>query len=490
MPRLIPIALVALAGAAGAATTMPGFADARSGGGPPHLAPRAERAGATRGGGAGRAADLVEDYREVADSLIDAALGDSAAWTRLAELTDRFGHRFSGSESLERALDWILAEMRRDDLENVRGEPVMVPRWVRGAESAELVAPLARPLPMLGLGGSIGTPPEGITAEVLVVGSFEDLARRADLARGKIVLFDVPFTTYGQTVRYRTEGAVHAARAGAVASLIRSVTPFSMRTPHTGAMRYDSLVPRIPHAAITVEDAVALRRMQDRGERIAVRLRMGAQTLPDAPSRNVIAEVVGREHPEEVVVLGGHIDSWDVGTGAMDDGGGSVAAWEAVRLMHRLGLRPRRTVRAVLWTNEENGLRGGTAYRDAHSGELDRHVLAIESDGGVFRPTGFGFSGSDAAYATVREVGRLLDRIGAGEIRRGGGGADIGPIMREGVPGMGLQVDGTRYFWYHHSDGDTVDKLDPAEMAACVAAMAVMAYVVADLPDPLPRRER
>jgi carboxypeptidase Q len=214
---------------------------------------------------------------------------------------------------------------------------------------------------------------------------------------------------------------------------------------------------------------------------------MSARTLPDAPSRNVVAEVVGREKPDEVVVLGGHIDSWDVGQGAMDDGGGSVAAWEAVRLMQRLGLRPRRTVRVVLWTNEENGLRGGNGYRDAHADDVARHILAIESDAGVFKPTGFGFTGSDEAFAIVQEAGKLLERIGAGAITRGGGGADIGPLMALGVPGMGLQVDGTRYFWYHHTEADTIDKLDPHEMALCTAAMAVMAFVVADLAEPLPR---
>jgi carboxypeptidase Q len=305
--------------------------------------------------------------------------------------------------------------------------------------------------------------------------------------RGKIVLFDVPFTSYGETVRFRTDGAIEAAKLGAVASLIRSVTPYSMRTPHTGGMRYEDGVPRIPHAAITAEDAAMMSRMQERGERITVRLKMSARTEPDVQSRNVVAEIVGRERPDEVVVLGGHIDSWDVGQGAMDDGGGSVAAWEAVRLMQRLGMRPRRTVRVVLWTNEENGLRGGNGYRDAHADALDRHVLAIESDGGVFKPSGFGFTGSDSAYAIVRQVGALLDRVEAGTITRGGGGADIGPIMQRGVPGMGLQVDGTRYFWYHHSDADTIDKLDARELALCVAAMAVMAYVVADLPEGLPR---
>jgi len=436
----------------------------------------------------GQTGDLRGRYQPVADRIIAAATADSAAWSRLAELADRFGHRFSGSESLERALDWILAEMTKDGLADVRGEPVMVPRWVRGAESAELIAPARRPLPMLGLGGSIGTPAEGITAEVLVVSSFAELERRAGEARGKIVLFDVPWQGgYGPTVRYRSIGAIAAARAGAVAALLRSVTPYSVRTPHTGMTNYDSTVARIPFAAITVEDAMMLHRMQDRGERVVVRLTMGARSLPDAPSRNVVAEVRGRERPDEVVVLGGHIDSWDVGQGAMDDGGGSVAAWEAVRLLHRLGLRPRRTVRVVLWTNEENGLRGGTAYRDRHEAELGKHVLAIESDGGVFRPEGFGFTGSDSAYAVVRRVGGLLAGIGADSVSRGGGGADIGPIMQRGVPGMGLDTEGERYFWFHHTDADTVDKLDPRDMALCVATMAVMAYVVADLEEPLPR---
>lgn len=430
---------------------------------------------------------LADRYREHAARIVSRALRDSAAWQRIATLTETFGSRFSGSEGLERAIDWTMAEMRRDGLDNVRGEPVMVPRWVRGAESAELVAPRRQALPMLGLGGSIATPPGGITADVMVVRSFDDLRARAAQARGKILLFNVPFTTYGETVQYRSRGAVEAARAGAVASLIRSVTPYSMRTPHTGGMAYDSTVQRIPHAAITPEDADMIERMIARGQRVSVRLTMSAQTLPDAPSRNVVGELRGRERPDEIVVMGGHIDSWDVGRGAMDDAGGVVAAWEAVRILKELGLVPRRTIRVVGWTNEENGLRGANAYRDAHRPELERHVLAIESDAGVFKPAGFGFTGSDSAYALVRQVGTLLESIGAGTITRGGGGADIGPIMALGVPGMGLTVDGTRYFWYHHTDADTVDKLDPHEVALCVATMAVMAYVIADMPETLPR---
>jgi carboxypeptidase Q len=216
---------------------------------------------------------------------------------------------------------------------------------------------------------------------------------------------------------------------------------------------------------------------------------MEARSEGMVPSRNVMAEIVGREFPEEVVVLGGHSDSWDVGQGAMDDAGGVVAAWEAVRLMSALGLRPRRTVRVVGWTAEEVGIYGGQAYAEAPEREGERHVLGIESDSGVFSPLGFGFTGSDEAFAIVREIGRLLEPIGAGTVQRGGGGADIGPMMERGMPGMGLNVEPTEYFWYHHTDADTLDKLDPEEVARCVATMAVMAYVVADLPEPLPREK-
>ena len=430
---------------------------------------------------------LVEAYRNDADKIIDTALADSSGFERLAYMCDTFGHRFSGSENLERANDWILETMVADGLENVHGEEVMVPHWVRGREALSLLEPgQQRDLQILGLGGSVGTPAEGITAEVLVVRSFDELEARRDEAQGKIVLFNAAFTTYGQTVQYRVNGAVRAAQAGAVASLIRSVGPVSLYTPHTGTMRYADDVPQIPHAALTVEDAMMMQRMQDRGQRIRVRLMMEAETLPDAVSRNVVAEIRGWEKPEEIVVLGGHSDSWDVGQGAMDDGGGIVAAWEVLRVLKKLGLRPRRTIRVVMWTNEENGLRGATAYRDAHQDEIDNHILAIETDSGVFKPRGFGFGGTSEGYAVVQEIGRLLDRIEAGVVSRGGGGADIGPLMRLGVPGMGLSVEGERYFWYHHTAADTMDKLDPHAFNLCVATLAVMAYVVADMPGRLP----
>jgi carboxypeptidase Q len=442
----------------------------------------------------GRASAQVEiatAYRAAADSLIRGATADSFAYRRLGRLVDTFGSRLSGSASLEAAIDWVLGAMKADGLENVRGEPVMVPRWVRGAESAELVRPRRARLAMLGLGGSVGTPARGITAPVLVVGSLEELARRAAEAKDRIVLLDVPFTEYTATRHVRTDGPSAAARAGAVACLIRSVATFSMRNPHTGVTLYDSTAARIPAAALSVEDAMMLHRLQDRGELVVVTLRMGAHTLPDAPSRNVVAEIVGREKPDEVVVLGGHIDSWDVGQGAMDDGGGSVAAWEAVRLLKRLGLRPRRTVRVVLWTNEENGGRGAEAYAKAHAGELSRHVMAMESDNGVFNPRGYVLGGSDSAAAVIRQVAALMQPIGATGLERvdESPAADTEPLAAAGVPAMELDVDGSRYFWYHHSDADMLDKLDPAELARCVAAMAVMAYVVADLPSGLGRTE-
>ena len=434
-------------------------------------------------------------YRPVADRLIDAALADSDhVYDRLAALTDGFGSRLSGSPALERAIDWILDQMRRDGFENVRGEPVMVPHWVRGRESAELVQPRAHPLHMLGLGMSVGTPAKGITAPVMVVRDFDELQRRAAEVKGKIVLYDHPFPTdvdpfagYEQAVAYRGAGASRAAKLGAVAVLIRSVQTKSMQNPHTGALRYDSTVARIPAAALSIEDAEMLHRMLDRGEKVVVRLKMEARQLPDAPSRNVVAELRGSERPDEVVVLGGHIDSWDVGEGAMDDADGSVVAWEAVRLMKQLGLRPRRTVRVVMWTNEENGGRGGRGYRDAHRAEIGKHVLAMESDNGAFRPRGLRWTGSEAGLPVAKEIGSLLQRIGADTVVSGEGEADIGPLLAAGVPGFSLDVDPSRYFYYHHSEADMMTVLDRADLARCVAVMAVAAYVAADMPEPLPR---
>jgi carboxypeptidase Q len=427
----------------------------------------------------------LEAYREPARRIIDESRSSTFAWDRLAELGDTFGNRLSGSENLAAAIKWAADRMRQDGLENVRLDPVKVPHWVRGAEGLEIIAPGRHPVAMLGLGNSIGTPPDGLEADLLIVRNFQELDAAGDHAKGRIVLFNVPFTTYGDTVVYRGDGPSRAAARGAVAALIRSVGPPGLRTPHTGALRYADGQPQIPAAAVSTEDADRLQRMHNRGIRIRLRLRMEARFLPDADSFNLIAEIRGRELPDEIVVVSGHFDSWDVGTGSSDDGGGCVVSWEALRLMKKLELRPRRTVRLVLFTNEENGLRGGTDYRERYRHQLANHVLMFESDSGVFKPTGFGFSGSDSARKTIQEIATLLQSIGADTIGAVGGGGDIGPsVQAAGVPALSLDVEGN-YFLIHHTEADTVDKIDPRDMSTAAAAIGVMAYVVADLPQRL-----
>ena len=427
-------------------------------------------------------AGWLESYREAARRLIDESLSTRFAWERLAELGDTFGHRLSGSDALEAAIRWAAEEMKEDGLENVRLEPVKVPHWVRGAESLEIVAPRRHSVAMLGLGNSVGTPPAGVEADLLIVRNFAELQGAASRVKGRIVLYNVPFTTYGETVTYRADGPSRAAALGAVAALVRSVGPPGLRTPHTGALRYSEAVPKIPAAAISTEDADRLQRMVNRGTPVRLLLKMEARFLPDADSFNVVGEIRGSERPHEVVVVGGHFDSWDVGTGSTDDGGGCVATWEALRLMKKLGLRPRRTVRVVLWTNEENGLRGAQAYRDRYKDELAHHVVMLESDGGVFKAIGFGFSGSETARVQVTEIAQLLTGIGAHRIGPSGGGADIEPsVQAANIPAMSLEVEGN-YFLIHHTQADTVDKIEPADMSRAAAAIAVMAYIIADMP--------
>jgi carboxypeptidase Q len=377
----------------------------------------------------------IDAYREPAARLIGEAVSSTFAWDRLAVLTDTIGNRLSGSHALDRAIQWAVAEMNKDGLENVHTERVMVPKWVRGNESAEIVEPARHPMVMLGLGDSVATTGDGIQAEVVVVHTFDELDAKAASVHGRIVLFNVPFTSYGETVRFRSMGPSRAARHGAVAMLVRAVGPAGLRTPHTGALQYANDVKKIPAAAIASEDADRLQRMADRGSKIVVRLKMEAHFDADAESANVVGEIRGRERPDEVVVVSGHLDSWDVGAGATDDGGGCVVTWEALRIMKKLNLRPRRTVRVVLWTNEENGGRGGLAYRDQHRAELAKHVMMLESDGGVFRPQGFGFTGNDAARDTVKTIAGLLTGIAADQISTGGGGAGsarAGDVARGG----------------------------------------------------------
>ena len=430
---------------------------------------------------------IKSKYVETSLKIISKSLTDSTAYNRLGYMCDTFGPRLSGSKNLENAINWILKEMESDGLENVRGEKVAVPTWIRGQESATLLSPFKKKLSMLGLGGSISTPRGGLKAEVIVVNNWAELESRSNEVPGKIVLFNAPFTSYGETVAYRYSGASAAAKHGAVASLIRSIGPWSMNTPHTGVMAYKDDVQKIPHAALTMEDAMMLSRIHDRGDKIIVKLDMDARMVADRWSHNVLGEIKGSIYPDEIVVVGGHIDSWDVGQGAHDDGGACIASWEVVRLIKELGLKPKRTIRCVMWTNEENGGKGNKGYRDMHLDEMDKHVLAIESDGGVFSPKGFGFSGNDSAREIVEEIHELMKPIGANTISDGGRAADVAPLNDEGVPVMSLKVDGSKYFWYHHTDADTFDKIDFNDFNRCIAAMAIMAYVVADLDEPLPR---
>ncbi|HJN98119.1 MAG TPA: M28 family metallopeptidase [Candidatus Marinimicrobia bacterium] len=430
---------------------------------------------------------IKSKYVETSLKIISKSLTDSTAYNRLGYMCDTFGPRLSGSKNLENAINWILKEMNNDGLENVKGEKVAVPTWIRGKESATLLSPFKKELSMLGLGGSIATPRGGLKAEVIVVNDWDELESRSNEVPGKIVLFNAPFTSYGETVAYRYSGASAAAKHGAVASLIRSIGPWSMNTPHTGVMAYKDDVQKIPHAALTMEDAMMLSRIHDRDDKIIVKLDMNARMVADRWSRNVLGEIKGSIYPEEVVVVGGHIDSWDVGQGAHDDGGACIASWEVLRLIKELGLKPKRTIRCVMWTNEENGGKGNKGYRDMHMDEMDKHVLAIESDGGVFSPEGFGFSGNDSAREIVEEIHELMKPIGANTISEGGRAADVAPLNDEGVPVMSLKVDGSKYFWYHHTNADTFDKIDFNEFNRCIAAMAIMAYVVADLDEPLPR---
>lgn len=457
-------------------------------------------------------ANLTDQYQGTAKKLIAAAMDDQEGLDRFEFLCDRIGNRLSGSKSLEKAIEWAAAEMKKAGLENVQTLPVKVPHWVRGEESAAMLTPLARPIAMLGLGGSIATPPGGITAEVISVKSFPELtALGKEKVAGKIVLFDAAYEGYGQTVMYRTSGASAAAKMGAVASLTRSVTGLNMRIPHTGAMNYEEGVTKIPAAAISVEDSLSIARLLNRGQKVTIKLMMEAHTEAEADAANVIGEIRGTEKPDEYVVMGGHIDSWDIGQGAQDDGSGIMAALEAASLIKKLGLKPKRSIRVVFWVNEENGGAGGVAYRKWVGDKIKNTVAAIEMDGGAEKPVGFGLSAggarggrrrapgaeappsapagpgalSEAAYVKAGEIAKLLESIGAGKLTRGGGGSDIAPLMADGVPGLGMQTSGGHYFDWHHTNADTFDKINPKEFKQCSAAMAVMSFVLADMPDRL-----
>jgi len=434
--------------------------------------------------------DTARPYVGIARRIILEGLQGGRAYEFLSELTS-IGPRLSGSSQAAQAVEWARKKMEELGFDNVRLEPVMVPHWVRGPieEASIMNSPSVgnKPLKVCALGGSIATPEDGITAEVMEVKTFEELQARKEEAKGKIIFFNRPldrakvnvFEAYGGAANQRGQGAIEAAKVGGVAAVVRSMTTRLDDVPHTGAMRYDDRIPRIPAAAISTVGANFLSELLAKEKNVKVRLKLTCQTLPDVESANVIGELRGREKPEEVVVVGAHLDSWDKGQGAHDDGAGCAQVIEVLRLFKELQLRPKRTVRAVLFMNEENGLRGARAYAEKdRPGE--RHVFAMESDAGGFAPQGFGISADSATFQRIAGWAYLFSSIEADRFQKGGGGADIGELGKRGVPLGGLRVVTHRYFDYHHSDHDTIDKVNERELQLGAIAMAILAFVIAE----------
>ncbi len=426
---------------------------------------------------------IYEKYKNVVNDIFRQANADSSAWEQLAFMCDTYGPRLCGSEGLEKSLDFMYEQMKKDGLQKVRKEEVMVPKWVRGNEYCQMLKPRNLKLHMLGLGGSVATPTDGITSEVVVVKSFDELELRKDEIKGKIVLYNEPYINYGQAVAYRWAGAVRAAKYGALASICRSVSPVGMQNPHTGSiMPYPDTIAKIPSAAISHEDADMIERIIKSGQNVEVKLYMEAKTLPDVLSYNIIGEIEGSEKPDEIIAIGGHSDSWDVGSGAQDDASPCFATWKALKVLNDLGIKPKRTIRAVMWVNEENGLRGGKAYAEVHKNE--NHVLMFEFDSGVFPPGEFGVNGSDSVFYKAKSIEKVLRDFGNISVKRGAWGIDAQQIAEQNnIPLMHINTeDDGKYFWYHHSATDTPDKINPKDLNDCIAAIAAMIYIYADLP--------
>lgn len=425
----------------------------------------------------------------VVRTIVQTALLQNRSIEMLRELC-AIGPRLSGSEQYEKAAQWSKSTMERLGFDRVWLEPVMVPHWVRGDKEEAMVYPAKRrmlmPVKVAALGGSIATPKEGVMGEIVEVRSFDELHTLGAAAKGKIIFFNRPmdrtqintFAAYGGAVDQRGRGAIEAARMGGIAAIVRSMTTRIDDVSHTGAMGYDDNIPKVPAAAISTRDADRLSELLKIEPGTRMRLTLSCETLPDAATWNVVGEIRGSEFPNEVIVVGGHLDSWDKGVGAHDDGAGCIQSIEVLRLIKELGLKPKRTIRAVMFANEENGLRGGIAYAAVQrSGE--HHIAAIESDAGGFVPRGFGVSDS-AAYVRIKSWEPLFSFMNADRIVRGGGGADISPLMRQGVPGIGLNVDSQRYFDVHHSDNDVIEAVNERELALGAGAMAVLAWMIAE----------
>ncbi|MCG3121220.1 MAG: hypothetical protein ALAOOOJD_04220 [bacterium] len=429
-------------------------------------------------------------YVDVAQQIVRTALTEGQAYRLLAELT-ALGPRLSGSPQAAAAVEWSRQTMQQLGFDNVHLQEVLVPHWVRGPiEEAAIINSTMLgtvPLAVCALGGSIATPEMGVVAEVLEVKSFEELAKLGKRAAGKIIFFNRPmdagkintFAAYGGAVDQRGSGAIEAAKVGGVAVVVRSMTTRLDDVPHTGGTQYQEGVPKIPAAAISTKGANLLSQLLAQESGVRVRLKLTCQTLPDAPSANVLGEITGSEKPEEIIVVGGHLDSWDKGTGAHDDGAGCVQSLEALRLLQALHLKPKRTIRAVMFINEENGLRGGIEYARRAAEASAKHIAALEADRGGFAPRGFSVDTDSVKFSRLASWAYLFEEIGADNIFRGGSGADISVIVRQGVPGIGLVPESQRYFDFHHSANDTLAGVNERELNLGAAALAILCYVIA-----------
>ena len=437
---------------------------------------------------------LPASVRAPAERLRDSILSGSRATDWVREITDAAGPRMPGTPGDRAGVAAAAALLKTQGLANVHAEKVTVTVWERGVETGEVTSPAPHALALTALGGSVGTPEGGVEAEVVRAGSLEELDALGEAVRGKIVFVDRPMsrtsdgTGYGEPARIRSGGASRAGRLGAVGLLIRSVGTDTNRLPHTGGMRYEKGTPQIPAAALSTPDADLLTRLLRRGGPVRVRFTLGCRAMPDAETANVVGEVPGRERPDEIVLLGAHLDSWDLGTGALDDAAGCGIVVEAARRIAEMSPKPRRTVRVVLFANEENGLAGGRAYAEAHAAELARHVAAIEADLGQGPPLGFSWDAGAGAEPTLKAIAALLAPIGADHLAIGeAGGADLTYLLPSGVPSLGLLLDASDYFDYHHTANDTFDKIDSRILDRSTAALAAAAWVLADAPDRLER---
>jgi carboxypeptidase Q len=434
-----------------------------------------------------------------------AALKSDYAYRQVAHLSNNIGPRLTGSAQAQKAVDYVAGELKALGLE-VQLEKLMVPHWVRGEETAALVEypgmaeNTVQKILLCALGSSVATPAEGVTAEVIVARDFDELeALGKDKIAGKIVLFNYPFDkqmaaqsrageAYGQAVKYRGDGPTAAGRLGAVACLIRSVGGADYRLPHTGNTDYKKDLPKIPAGAVTAEDADLIAALVPQGA-VRMKLVLTPQTLPDAPSFNVIGDIKGSEHPEQIIIVSGHLDSWDLGTGAIDDGAGVAVSMEVANIIQKLHLHPKRTIRVIAWMNEENGLVGGKTYAKDHEKNIANHFAAMETDGGAGHPLGITFATKPEGKTFFEAVAKILESSGAGTFNYSehAGGADVGPLTKLGVPGFSPIQDNRFYFNYHHTAADTLDKIVPQELAENAAVVAVTAYALANLEKPLPR---